>query len=129
MTLQDFVSIIGILGGALAIFIAWRKLPSERRGIDASSAEIFEKAATSAAARATKMEERIEHLEGEYETLKVAHEQLREDYDLIKYELASVKAENTILRTWAAALVNQLREKNIEPVPMPEREKTRPRPK
>ena len=109
MTWQDIASLAGVLGGLIAIYATWRKVPHENRGFDASAAEAFEKAATSAAERATRLEERIEKLE-----------RLTADQET---RIETLEAENDDLRDWAERLVHQVQSMGLEPVKIRIRQK------
>lgn len=109
MTWQDITSIVSIVGAAMAIYAVWRKVPHEARGFDASAAEAFEKAATSAAERATRLEARIEKLE------KLTSDQ--------EARIETLECENEDLRDWIERLVHQVQSLGAVPVQIRKRGK------
>lgn len=107
MTLTDIASFIAVIGSFVSIYIVYRKLPHETHGIDASAVESYERAVTSAANRAVKLEERISHLE------KITADQ--------NDRIDALEQENSDLRDWVERLVHQVQSLGHDPVKMRKR--------
>lgn len=102
MGLELISNLAAIVLALVAVYVAWRKTPAERRDIEGSAADKFEQIAGRAALRIDTLEKRVDELERQ---LKDA-----------KSRIGELEGENGDLRDWAERLVHQVRSLGQEPV-------------
>ena len=119
----DIASIVGVVLSLIAVIVAWRKAPHEERNLDSSAAKAFEEAASLAAQRSERLDQKITQLEKlvaelqckvknvETENLDLKAETKRQDE-----RIRVLEEENGDLMEWAEKLVIQVRNLGGTPI-------------